>query len=911
MMRSGHSIRLQRLELEADSERGALALQPLLPELNRRRFLPLIEALLDEFAQAGRRLRIDRLEVDLGTLPRHGFERLAEERLGPALREALERALPRARTGAAVRSLSEQEAHLELLEHYLRQGTVPFWAAAGEFSFEALLLEMCRSRPQAVVALVRRRGRQRRVLERIAAQLGQPALEKLIALLDPEHAAVIVGYIASLRAVHGVEPVLPLSDDDFGRALWVLTQVYLVQDPGSVFNRRSFVKSLLRGLAQSEGLEYTAILAALRIGLAHAGRRLSIHVSLPALVDDLVREARLDETPAAAIRSHPETGLSLETTLPSLPALPLLEAALLDALRPPAATDAGRRHSPRELLQALLSSRPEDARQLLLALEHAPDLRRRLVQHLPPALFERVLRLLHPEQAEMLEAVLDALMHVPGPYRPADAVLRDRILAEALRPGEPHRLGSEAFAVLLRDLFGGSLSEPVRHALSEQAATWSGPGGPPAAPAAAFRTALRAAAPDGPPEAAPRPRASGPAADVDRSWLPALRRFLRGDRPRRRPGGSAREGRATPERPSAEDLCRALDALLAQAPEELEAELQRLAADRRAREHWARALPEATLARVLQRLQPSRHRALLDAAEVLAAAWSDVAPAGEGLDRADFWSFLLEFVARHPEAGSMERLVAAFLERCLGAPAPPGERAPDGRTGRLLEAAERQARTAGLAPLAAALARLAAAAGRTKVEAAPPRPPRRQRAAFGMDGEREDDGGEAVYVANAGLVVAGPFLPHLLQALDLLVMEEGGRVRLRDERAAGRAVHLLQYLVDGRTDAPEPLLALNKILCGLSPAAPVPKAVELREDERAAGDRLLKSLLSGWTCLSNTSVAGLRETFLQREGRLTRSPEGWRLAVQRKTLDVLVDQIPWSVSIVYHRWMAQPLYVTW
>jgi hypothetical protein len=33
--------------------------------------------------------------------------------------------------------------------------------------------------------------------------------------------------------------------------------------------------------------------------------------------------------------------------------------------------------------------------------------------------------------------------------------------------------------------------------------------------------------------------------------------------------------------------------------------------------------------------------------------------------------------------------------------------------------------------------------------------------------------------------------------------------------------------------------------------------------------------------------------------------------VQRKTLDVLVDQIPWSVSVVYHRWMAQPLYVTW
>jgi hypothetical protein len=58
-------------------------------------------------------------------------------------------------------------------------------------------------------------------------------------------------------------------------------------------------------------------------------------------------------------------------------------------------------------------------------------------------------------------------------------------------------------------------------------------------------------------------------------------------------------------------------------------------------------------------------------------------------------------------------------------------------------------------------------------------------------------------------------------------------------------------------------------------------------------------------------MAGLRETFLQREGKLQRTHDGWKLRVQRKTLDVLVDQIPWSISVVFHAWMPQPIHVTW
>jgi hypothetical protein len=170
---------------------------------------------------------------------------------------------------------------------------------------------------------------------------------------------------------------------------------------------------------------------------------------------------------------------------------------------------------------------------------------------------------------------------------------------------------------------------------------------------------------------------------------------------------------------------------------------------------------------------------------------------------------------------------------------------------------------------------------------------------------------ETIYIGNAGLVLTAPFLPHLFKTLGLLCEDEQGHTRLRDKEAVSRAVHLLQYLVDGSTSAPEPSLALNKIICGVAISTTVEREIIPTEQEREVCERLLKSMIANWKIIENTSIAGLQETFLQREGRLDSTLEGWKLKVQRKTLDVLVDQIPWSISIVFYKWMPQPLYVTW
>ena len=62
-------------------------------------------------------------------------------------------------------------------------------------------------------------------------------------------------------------------------------------------------------------------------------------------------------------------------------------------------------------------------------------------------------------------------------------------------------------------------------------------------------------------------------------------------------------------------------------------------------------------------------------------------------------------------------------------------------------------------------------------------------------------------------------------------------------------------------------------------------------------------MIEQWRILKKTSVDGFRESFLQREGRLSLQENGWSLKVARASYDVLLDQLPWGISVVLLPWM--------
>ncbi|WP_340105897.1 contractile injection system tape measure protein [Rhodohalobacter sp. 8-1] len=178
-----------------------------------------------------------------------------------------------------------------------------------------------------------------------------------------------------------------------------------------------------------------------------------------------------------------------------------------------------------------------------------------------------------------------------------------------------------------------------------------------------------------------------------------------------------------------------------------------------------------------------------------------------------------------------------------------------------------------------------------------------------MDKDRETDAKTDVdrfEVNNAGLVLIAPFLPIFFDALGLLKEKS-----FSTPQAAEQAALILQYIATGDTEMPEHDLILNKILCGIDVDEPLPQHLEIGDREIDEVNNLLDSVIEHWSALKGTSVRGLRDTFINREGTLIPQQNGWKLFVERITPDVLIDRLPWSISIIRLPWTNDIINTEW
>jgi len=162
---------------------------------------------------------------------------------------------------------------------------------------------------------------------------------------------------------------------------------------------------------------------------------------------------------------------------------------------------------------------------------------------------------------------------------------------------------------------------------------------------------------------------------------------------------------------------------------------------------------------------------------------------------------------------------------------------------------------------------------------------------------------EGIYIQNAGIVLAAGYLGAFFNNLGL-----AGQNAIND---LPRAIALLHYLATGAETFAEFEVVLAKILCGVEPDEFVDTTYELTEADKQEADQLLQAVIDNWPALKNTSVEGLRGTFLVREGKLTHENGSWKLYVQEQPFDILIDMLPWSISMIYLPWMPALLRVSW
>lgn len=161
---------------------------------------------------------------------------------------------------------------------------------------------------------------------------------------------------------------------------------------------------------------------------------------------------------------------------------------------------------------------------------------------------------------------------------------------------------------------------------------------------------------------------------------------------------------------------------------------------------------------------------------------------------------------------------------------------------------------------------------------------------------------EGVYVSNAGLVILAAFLPAFFDKLGLL----------KDNKLQkpGIACNLLA-LMTGKVASEEHVLLLPKLLCGIEPEVVVAPSHKFSVQQKKEVSNLLSSVIEYWSVLQNTSHEALQETFLLRAGKLSLVKNEWILQVEQKSYDMLLQHLPWNISMIQLPWMQKMLKTEW
>ncbi len=163
-------------------------------------------------------------------------------------------------------------------------------------------------------------------------------------------------------------------------------------------------------------------------------------------------------------------------------------------------------------------------------------------------------------------------------------------------------------------------------------------------------------------------------------------------------------------------------------------------------------------------------------------------------------------------------------------------------------------------------------------------------------------------VKHGGLVLIHPFITRFLESTDV---KEPDNQEL-SVFSLPRAAALLHFLATGCEEVYEYELGFIKILLGLQPEIPLLVSKGLIEArDREESEELLQAVIGYWSVLKNTSVSGLRSSFLQRSGLLRVVENGWQIQVEPKPFDMLLNQLPWSISVIKLPWMKKPIYTEW
>lgn len=217
MTQQRHKIKQQILELNISSDLKSFELQNRISALYRSQIIPLIEAYCNQLSNTDCIHRIDSLEIDLGTIEIDNLEIDFVQKVAENLYEQLSQKLVNhpsnsidENNSSGIISITQQtkssqpidpiEANFELLQYFLKMGTLPWWSEKlNRKELESLVADSIAKSPQKTKSLLQNSLKRETIARRILYQFSEPMLMNLLEFIAPTWYPIVCAYLKDIN----------------------------------------------------------------------------------------------------------------------------------------------------------------------------------------------------------------------------------------------------------------------------------------------------------------------------------------------------------------------------------------------------------------------------------------------------------------------------------------------------------------------------------------------------------------------------------------------------------------------------------------------------------------------------------------------------------------------------------------
>lgn len=311
-------LRKQILDLSYHDESRVHDFQERARQVYYHKILGEMEHILKKYDHPEIIFRIDQIEIDLGIIDEDDFSAEWVHRFREQFEETLRQHIQLIQSGkGSIKNtqISLQKRHADIFEYYLLHGVFPWNADHKKHTPVSLAEELLVHQPSDLVSILKKHGHNEKFIRRLVYQLAEKQLVRIVEIVQPTEAAFIVETIEKIDVTRRREVFIKTDSLSFRHGLWQFVLAYILEDRGSYFNTREFVKSMLFRISDHFNMERVQLITQFYYAVSSLQKEISLSMGLQQIITDIYREmteGRAREQEAG--NGSPENSPSADTT---------------------------------------------------------------------------------------------------------------------------------------------------------------------------------------------------------------------------------------------------------------------------------------------------------------------------------------------------------------------------------------------------------------------------------------------------------------------------------------------------------------------------------------------------------------------------------------------------------------------